>query len=96
MNICEALGDDGKALILQNHGILSGAQTVDAAVVYFIRLEQLCESQLLADTAGTPLQMSSEDIAAVFRSKGGEEEAIFQAQELYEWIDKETGGDYKL
>ncbi|WRT63507.1 uncharacterized protein IL334_000412 [Kwoniella shivajii] len=94
--ICEALGPNGKGVILQNHGILSAAQSVDAAVAYFVRLEQLCESQLMSDALGHPTNVNQEDIAAVFATYGGEDEAYFQAQEMFEWIDHETGGDYKL
>jgi ribulose-5-phosphate 4-epimerase/fuculose-1-phosphate aldolase len=94
-NICEALGPNGKGIILQNHGILSAAQSVDAAVVYFVRLEQLCESQLLSDALGAPRLMDSDEISKVFDLYGGEEEAYFQAQEMFEMIEYETGGDYK-
>lgn len=94
-NICRALGPHGKGVILQNHGILTAAQTVDAAVAFFIRLEQLCESQLASDAIGKPLELSNQDIADVFNVYGGEDEAFFQAQEIFEWIEHETGGDYK-
>ncbi|WWD20481.1 hypothetical protein CI109_104957 [Kwoniella shandongensis] len=96
IRICEALGPNGKGVILRNHGILTAAQSVDAAVAFFVRLEQLCESQLLSDATGSPANISQEDIASVFASHGGEEEAFFQAQQLFEWIDHETGGDYKV
>jgi ribulose-5-phosphate 4-epimerase/fuculose-1-phosphate aldolase len=75
---------------------LTAAQSVDAAVAYFIRLEQLCESQLISDALGKAREMSEEDVESVFRVYGGEEEAVFQAREMYEMIDEETGGDYKL
>jgi ribulose-5-phosphate 4-epimerase/fuculose-1-phosphate aldolase len=94
--ICKALGPHGKAVILQNHGILSAASTVDAAVAYFIRLEKLCEAQLLADACGEHDTLSQGDIASVFDKYGGDDEAWFQAQELFEWIETETDGDYKL
>ncbi|WWC85646.1 uncharacterized protein L201_000512 [Kwoniella dendrophila CBS 6074] len=96
IRICEALGPHGKGVILQNHGILSAAQSVDAAVAYFVRLEQLCESQLMSDALGNPTSINQNDIEAVFASHGGEDEAFFQAQEMFEWIDHETGGDYKV
>ena len=95
-HICEALGENGKAVILQNHGILSAAQTVDATIAFYIRLEQLCESQLIADAAGEPLTMANKDIQLVFARNGGEEAAWEQAQELFELVDQVSGGDYKL
>ena len=95
-NICEALGPSGKGVILRNHGILTAAQTVDAAVAYFVRLEQLCESQLASDALGKPMELADNDIATVFGQYGGEDEAYFQAQEMFDWIEHETGGDYKV
>ena len=97
-NICKALGPEGKAIILQNHGILSVASTVEAAVIYFVRLEQLCEAQLLADSSGSTNLASplcDKDVQEVFSQFGGEENARAQAEALYQWIDHETKGDYK-
>jgi ribulose-5-phosphate 4-epimerase/fuculose-1-phosphate aldolase len=51
-HIREAMGPHGKGVILQNHGILTASQSVDSVVVLFMRLEQLCETQLLVDAAG--------------------------------------------
>ena len=48
-----ALGDH-KAVILQNHGLLTVGQTVDEAAWWFISMERCCQSQLLAEAAGTP------------------------------------------
>ena len=81
---------------MQNHGILSAAQSVDAAVAYFVRLEQLCQSQLVSDAVGEPLLAPPAAIAGVFDKYGGEEEAFFQAQEMFDMIEFETGGDYKV
>lgn len=48
--IAKALGN-GKAVILQNHGLLTCAETVDAAAFWFLSLERTCHAQLLADAA---------------------------------------------
>lgn len=48
--IAAALGD-GKAAILQNHGLLTVGRTVDEAAFWFISLERTCQAQLLADAA---------------------------------------------
>jgi ribulose-5-phosphate 4-epimerase/fuculose-1-phosphate aldolase len=50
-NIARALGN-GKAVIMQNHGILAVAKTVDGATFNFGALDRCIESQLLADAAG--------------------------------------------
>lgn len=48
--IAAALGD-GKAAILQNHGLLTVGGTVDEAAFWFISLDKTCHAQLLADAA---------------------------------------------
>lgn len=94
-NICEALGPDGKAVILRNHGIISACGNVEAAVAYYIRCEELCKAQLEADTAGEPLGVAEQTVSRIFGERGGEEEALFQAQEIYEWMEDSVGVDYK-
>lgn len=49
-HIAEAIGDR-KAVILQNHGILTVAKTVDAATFLFGALDRCIEAQLMADAA---------------------------------------------
>lgn len=49
-NIAKALGPK-KAVLLQNHGLLTVGQTVDACVFWFTSLEKCCHSQLMADAA---------------------------------------------
>ncbi|KAL3436895.1 class II aldolase/adducin N-terminal [Aspergillus tetrazonus] len=48
--IAKALGN-GKAAILQNHGLLTVGQSVDEAAFWFISLDKTCHAQLLADAA---------------------------------------------
>ena len=48
--IAKALGG-GKAVILQNHGLLTVGQSVDEAAFWFISLVKTCHAQLLADAA---------------------------------------------
>lgn len=52
--IAQTLGEDKIALILQNHGLLTVGQTVEAAVWRFIALDNAAHTQLLAEAAGTP------------------------------------------
>lgn len=94
-NIAQALGPHGKGIILQNHGILTAATTVDAAVAYFVRLERLCQAQLESDAAGGGDHLRDGDVDAIFAQYGSEENAYRQAQELYEWLDSEVGDAYK-
>lgn len=48
--ISKALGN-GKAVILQNHGLLTVGGSVDEAAFWFLSLERTCQAQLLADAA---------------------------------------------
>jgi len=48
--IARALGD-GKAAILQNHGLLTVGGSVDEAAFWFISLDKTCHAQLLANAA---------------------------------------------
>ena len=50
-NIARALGSKNKALIMQNHGILTAGTSIEAAVGWFIMLEKHCQVMLLADAA---------------------------------------------
>jgi ribulose-5-phosphate 4-epimerase/fuculose-1-phosphate aldolase len=47
VHIAEAIGTK-KAIILQNHGLLTCSNTVDATVFWFVSLEKPCHTQLLA------------------------------------------------
>jgi ribulose-5-phosphate 4-epimerase/fuculose-1-phosphate aldolase len=49
-DIAAALGNK-KAAILQNHGLMTCAKTIEAAVFWFRSLERCCHTQLLADAA---------------------------------------------
>lgn len=51
--IVAALGDR-KAVILQNHGLLTVGPTVEAAAWWFITMDDAARTQLLAEAAGTP------------------------------------------
>ena len=49
-HIAEAIGSK-KAAILQNHGLLTCAPTIEATVFWYCSLEKLCQTQLLAMSA---------------------------------------------
>ena len=50
--IASALGDK-TVLFMQNHGILTTGTSIDVALWFFFSLERCCQSQLMADAAGT-------------------------------------------
>ncbi|KLO18864.1 arad-like aldolase/epimerase [Schizopora paradoxa] len=79
IRIAECLGNR-KAAILENHGLLVAADSIEAAVYYFMGLEKACQVQLLADAAaigrGHPTVKISEaecidTYEVVGHSKGG-------------------------
>ncbi|OEJ57659.1 hypothetical protein BGM19_06465 [Streptomyces agglomeratus] len=75
-----------KAVILQNHGLLTVGRSVAEAVWWFITMERSCQAQLLAMAAGTP-RLIDRDTALHTRSQVGSHFAgWFQAQPLWDQI----------
>ncbi|GAA5864775.1 hypothetical protein JCM8547_009228 [Rhodosporidiobolus lusitaniae] len=99
--IAEHLGSC-KAILMQNHGQLTVAGTIDAAIAWYIFLDRLCHTQLLieaaaADGKGPKPVLIGEEEAKWTRSVTGTENAGWNgAQMYYDIIDAETGGSYKL
>lgn len=78
-----------KAIILQNHGLLTVGQSVDEAAFWFVAMERTCQAQLLAEAAGTPKRIDPE-YAALTRSQIGFPLAgWFSFQPLWEMIVRE-------
>ncbi|KAF9873807.1 class II aldolase adducin domain-containing protein [Colletotrichum karsti] len=53
-NIIAALGDKGRVLVLQNHGLLTTGGTVDEAAYLFTLMEKSCEVQIMVESTGLP------------------------------------------
>jgi ribulose-5-phosphate 4-epimerase/fuculose-1-phosphate aldolase len=85
--IAKALGRS-KAVILRNHGLLTVGETVDAAVWFFITMERTCQSQLLAQAAGTPILISHENALLTRGQLGTQHAGWFQFQPLWSWITR--------
>jgi ribulose-5-phosphate 4-epimerase/fuculose-1-phosphate aldolase len=91
--IANALGRC-KAVILQNHGLLTVGKTVDEAAWWYITMERSCHVQLLAEAAaartGAALKTIS-DVAArqAYSIVGTAQAGWFQFQLLYARIVKE-------
>lgn len=66
--LADALGDDGKGLILQNHGLLTVGKTVDEAAYLYTLMEGLCEIQLKVEAVAArgPAKILISDEAASF------------------------------
>jgi len=97
-NIAKCLGDK-KAALLQNHGLLTVGETVEATVFWFISMEKCCHAQLMADAAaagrGAETKKIGDEEALFTRGSVGSPLAgWFSAKPLFDVIHKETGGDY--
>jgi ribulose-5-phosphate 4-epimerase/fuculose-1-phosphate aldolase len=91
--IAKALGDK-KAVILQNHGLLTVGETVDAAAWWYITLERTCQVQLLAEAAAArtgeaPRRIGEAAARQAFSIAGNTFAGWFQFQPLYARIVKE-------
>lgn len=86
--IAEALGDK-RAVILQNHGILTVGKSVESAVASYISLENACETQLLAEAAGTVKPISHEVALHTSNQMRGNDPGAFGFLPLYARILRE-------
>ena len=75
-----------KAVILRNHGLLSVGHSVDEAAWWFISMDRCCQSQLLAEAAGTPVHIADDDAAHTAGQVGSHTIGWFNFQPLYEMI----------
>ena len=81
--IAHALGD-GKAVVLQNHGLLTVGQSVDEAVWWFVAMERACQVQLAAEGAGSPISLRPEVAAHTHSQNGTPWAGWFNAQPLFD------------
>lgn len=86
--IGNALGNN-KAIILQNHGLMTVGATVDSAAWWFITMDRSCKVQLAAEAAGKPIQIPG-DVAQLTRNQIGTEDiGWFSFQSYWNSIVKE-------
>jgi ribulose-5-phosphate 4-epimerase/fuculose-1-phosphate aldolase len=83
--IAAALGPH-KAVILRNHGLLTGGETVEEATWWFLRMERCCEIQLLAEAAGTPILIDEAAAIDAHQEQGSPLAGWFTALPLFEMI----------
>jgi len=97
--IAKALGEC-KAGILRNHGLVTVGSTIESAVLWFIMLEQECQTQLLADAAAAgrniqTVKIAPEEAAFTYSATGTERAGYFMASPYFEVIEAECGDEYK-
>ncbi len=78
-----------KAIILQNHGLLTVGETGDAAGWWFITMERTCQSQLMAEAAGRPVLITRASATLTHSQLGTPAAGWFQFQPLYDRIVRE-------
>ena len=74
---------------MANHGNLTVGKTVDAAVWWFISMERTCQSQILANSSGTPISIDDKSASFTREHVGTEEGGWLSFQPLYQMITKE-------
>lgn len=78
-----------KAVILKNHGILTAGPSVAAAAWWYIALENVCQTQLLAEAAGTPSPIPPAIAKLTHSQIGGPGGAHFAFKSLFDILVRE-------
>lgn len=78
-----------KAVILRNHGILTVGYSVDEAAWWFITMERSCQAQILAEAAGKPILIDSDNARIAQTQVGTHFMGWFSFQPLYDKIVRE-------
>src|SRR2546421_825355 len=86
--IAHAVGEN-KAAILRNHGLLTVGHSVDEAAWWFVAMERCCHAQLLAEAAGTPISIDTENAELTANQVGSHLAGWLSFQPLYEVIVRE-------
>ncbi|MBY6276571.1 class II aldolase/adducin family protein [Symbiobacterium thermophilum] len=66
--VAEALGDEGAAALLQNHGVVTVGETVEQAYAAAVAVEVAAQVFLLARQLGEPIVLPPEERRRIFRS----------------------------
>jgi ribulose-5-phosphate 4-epimerase/fuculose-1-phosphate aldolase len=83
--IAKALGNK-KAAILRSHGLLTVGHTVEEAVWWFITMDRSCQCQLMAEAAGTPVEIDHKEALLTQQQVGTPMAGWFQFQPLWQRI----------
>lgn len=80
--IAKCAGENGRALILQNHGLLTVGETVDEAAYLFTLLERTCKIQMMVNASENNFykkQLIGEDEAAYTNFISADPESMYMA-----------------
>jgi ribulose-5-phosphate 4-epimerase/fuculose-1-phosphate aldolase len=84
-HLVAALGTHS-ALILQNHGLLTVGETIEAAAWRFIAMDNAAHTQLLAEAAGKPVPIAPDVAHQTAERVGTDKGGLLSFQPLYDWI----------
>lgn len=80
-----ALGGN-RAVVLQNHGIITVGGSVEEAAYWFVSFDRAAQVQLLAEAAGTPAYLSADEARIAHEQFGSPKLARFSFQILWDDI----------
>ena len=75
-----------KAAILRNHGLITVGESVDEAVWWFVLMERCCQTQFLAESVSSPLQIDPDNARATRAVNGSPAVGWLQCQPLRDRI----------
>lgn len=96
IQIAKSIGN-GKAAILQNHGLITVGSTVDEAAYLFTLLERSCECQLLANAAvnkGESLQIIGDEEAAYTEYTSADPDTLYAEFQPDLEMEMELNGNF--
>lgn len=98
IRIAKCLGD-GKACILQNHGLLTVGKSVDEAAFWFMSLDKTCHAQLLVDAAASgsghkKILIGEDEAKYTYNQVGTPEKGWLAFQGYYDEILAKTNGSF--
>ncbi|KAF9893670.1 hypothetical protein FE257_009838 [Aspergillus nanangensis] len=96
--LARSLGDEGKAMILRNHGLLTVGGTVDEAAYLFLMMEKSCQIQLAVDAAaacGRKKVYIDDEAARYTFEKTSEPDSLYAEFQVYLQYESAQSQDYK-
>jgi len=96
-NIAKTLGPHKKAVILQNHGLITLSNTVEGTVHLFVRLEESCRCQLLSYSNGPglkPVLVSEAEARSTHEGIGKHTNAWFSGLTEFSKLEAKEKGSF--
>ncbi|ATY62311.1 aldolase [Cordyceps militaris] len=94
--IAESLGPTNRAVILQNHGLLTAGGTVDEAAYLYTVMERSCEIQLMVEAAGLEKRhISDPEAAYTYKYEGNAETLYTEFQPDFQYEVVMSNGELK-